>query len=187
MKKFVFMIEERSMEIALKKILPEFLPDDSIIIIPHEGKQDLERSIPKKLRAWKDRPEIKYNFVILRDQDCGDCKEIKNNIKELCNANGRPETLVRIVVHELESWFLGDLNAIDAAFDTNYAKNKNKRKFRNPDSISNPSQEIKRMIKNYSKLNGARKISAHLNISENSSKSFNVFISGLRRIISQEN
>ena len=48
---FVFMVEEVSMEECLKNLLPQILPDDIPvpIIIPHEGKKDLEKSIPRKL------------------------------------------------------------------------------------------------------------------------------------------
>ena len=38
--------------------------------VPHDGKDDLERSIPRKLRGWRE-PGVR--FVIVRDNDRGDC------------------------------------------------------------------------------------------------------------------
>jgi hypothetical protein len=47
MKEIVFLVEELSMKEFLKAILPKVIPDNvSYTIIHHEGKQDLEKSIP---------------------------------------------------------------------------------------------------------------------------------------------
>lgn len=52
MSRLVFLLEERSMKILLETFLPRFFPDISFLCVAHEGKQDLEKSIPRKLRAW---------------------------------------------------------------------------------------------------------------------------------------
>ena len=39
------------------------------ICVPHEGKQDLEKSIPRKLRAWR---EPSAHFIVVRDNDGGE-------------------------------------------------------------------------------------------------------------------
>ena len=54
MRRIVFLLEEFSMEGFLEVLLPRFFPDLSFQCVPHEGKQDLEKSIPRKLRAWRD-------------------------------------------------------------------------------------------------------------------------------------
>lgn len=70
MKEVVFLVEEPSMKEFLKEILPKVIPDNvSYTIIRHEGKQDLERSIPKKLRAFRKQ---NIRFVVLIDQDSND-------------------------------------------------------------------------------------------------------------------
>lgn len=52
--KLVFLLEEQSMKTFLDGILPRILPPDvTFITVPHEGKTDLQKSIPIKLRAWK--------------------------------------------------------------------------------------------------------------------------------------
>lgn len=46
----VFLLEEKSMKYLLDGILPYILPDGvRFITIPHEGKSDLQKSIPNKL------------------------------------------------------------------------------------------------------------------------------------------
>lgn len=68
MRRIVFLLEERSMKILLDGLLPRLLPEVSFLCIPHEGKQDLEKSIPRKIRAWRE-PGI--CFVVMRDNDGG--------------------------------------------------------------------------------------------------------------------
>lgn len=182
---FVFLLEEISMKAVLDVILPKILPENvTFMTIKHEGKTDLEHSIPRKLRAFK-TPET--YFVILRDKDSTDCVELKKRLISLCEVGGRPDTLVRIVCHELESWFLGNLNAVEKAFGkSNLSKLQGKAKYRDPDLLANPSQELKKIIPEYQKLGGSREIAQYLTFSDNRSNSFNVFLSGIRRILTQK-
>ncbi|MPM85284.1 hypothetical protein SDC9_132362 [bioreactor metagenome] len=184
MKRLVFMTEEVSMEVCLKNILPKLLPDDvTFQIIPHEGKQDLEKSIPKKLRAWNDHEDVEYKFIILRDKDGGDCITLKDNLVKLCSNAGRSDTLVRIVCNELESWFLGDLKAVELGIEiNNISTMQRKKKFRNPDELTNACEELKKLCGSYQKINGSKKISPYLDLENNSSTSFNIFISGVKKI-----
>lgn len=180
MKQLVFLLEEESMKALLDVLLLKILPSDSFLCIPHEGKQDLEKSIPRKLKAWR-TPAI---FVIVRDKDRADCIEIKKRLVDLCDQAGRSDSLVRIACHELESWFLGDLSAVEKAFAIkNLSTQQQKSKFKEPDKLSNASEELEKLVKGYRKVSGARKIAAHMNIHQNYSHSFNCFISGVSRLI----
>ena len=80
----VFFVEERSAKEILCGVLPKILPDE---IDWHcrvfEGKQDLEKRLPKQLRDWQKRGTL---FIVLRDQDRGDCKEIKARLKKHANS-----------------------------------------------------------------------------------------------------
>jgi hypothetical protein len=79
----IFLLEEPSLENVLKEILPKIIPDEiSFICIPHQGKQDLAKSIPKKIRAFQFNPATK--FVIVHDQDSHDCKKLKSELLEIC-------------------------------------------------------------------------------------------------------
>ena len=183
-KHLVFMTEEASMEVCLNNILPKFLPDDvTFQIIPHEGKQDLERSIPKKLRAWNNCEGIEYKFIVLRDKDGGDCISLKNNLVQLCSGAGRSDSLVRIVCNELESWFLGDLAAVEQAFHKKgLAKQQNKQKYRAPDKLANAAEELQKLVKSYRKVRGARAIAPYMDLTNNRSHSFQVFITGVQKL-----
>lgn len=62
----VFLLEERFMKAFIEGLLPRVLPLHlGFVLIPHEGKRDLEVSIPRKLKAWRD-PHAR--FVIVRAQ-----------------------------------------------------------------------------------------------------------------------
>lgn len=182
-KKFVFLLEERSMQEFLKGFLPKVLPDDwRWLCIAHQGKSDLEASIPRKLRGWNE-PGVK--FIVVRDQDSGNCKTIKEQLRTLCEKGHKTDTIIRIACRELESWFLGNLQAVGKAFEIEkIAKLQVKEKYRDPDRLSNPSIELKKLIPSYQKLSGARIIGQHLNPEGNHSKSFNVFVSAIKNCIS---
>lgn len=181
--KLVFLLEERSMAAALEGILPRLIPEVEFLCIPHEGKQDLEKSIPRKLRGWR---EPGVQFIVVRDQDSGDCHHIKNKLTELCLQGGHKETLVRIACRELESWFLGDWHAIEKCFGHKGLINKkNKKNYRNPDVVGHPFQEMKKLIPSYQKISGARCIGKHLDLINIKSHSFTVFIRGILELINR--
>ena len=171
MKKLVFLLEEPSMKELLDILLPKVLPPEiEFLTIPHEGKQDLEKSIPRKLKAWQ---EPGVQFIIMRDQDSADCIDVKNRLLELCRQAGRKDSLVRIVCHELESWFLGDLVAVAHAYDDqSIAKLRGKSKYRNPDMIPNAAQEMKKIVQGYQKIQGARSIAEYISVERNRSNNF---------------
>lgn len=176
-----FMLEETSMKVALEELLPKVIPEGiSYHLIKHEGKQDLEKSLPRKIRAIG--PDAR--FIVLRDQDSSDCHQLKQHLLSICSAAGRDDVVVRIVCHELESWFLGDLHAVENAFQiAGLARKQRQHKYRDPDRLNNAAQELQSLVPNYQKINGARRISRHLDIDQNCSTSFRVFIEGIMKVI----
>ena len=182
MKQLVFLLEEESMKTLLDVLLPKILPPEvNFLCIPHEGKQDLEKSIPRKLRAWQ-IPDTA--FVIVRDKDGADCIEIKKRLVNLCQQAGRSDSLVRIACHELEFWFLGDLAAVEKAFNIKkLAEQQRNRKYKEPDKLSNASEELEKLVKGYRKVSVAKKIAAYMTIDQNYSQSFNCFISGVSGLV----
>ena len=185
MKELVFLLEEESIIEVLRVVVPRLVPEHVVCrYVPHDGKSDLERSIPRKLRAWR-TPNVQ--FVVVRDKDRGDCHAVKDRLLELCREGRRPDTLVRIVCHHLESWYLGDLAAVEKAFNrTGLAQHRSRKKFRDPDSLSNAEQEFRRLVPEYQKVSGSRKIAPHLRMEGNRSHSFGVFLSGVRDLFGEE-
>lgn len=55
-------------------------------------------------------------FLVMRDQDRADCRDVKARLQDLVRATGKQDkTLIRIACHELESFYLGDLEAVEKA------------------------------------------------------------------------
>lgn len=184
MKQLFFLVEEPSMKEVLDALLPFILPPEvGFKIIKHEGKQDLERSIPRKLKAIQ-IPGVQ--FIVVRDQDSADCIQVKERLRTLCIQSGRKDSLVRIVCNELESWFLGDLAAVEQAFHRRgLAGRQGNAKYRNPDELHNAAQELKKLVPEYQKISGSRAIAQHMTPDNNCSHSFQVFIEGVRRCSSR--
>jgi hypothetical protein len=183
MKTIVFFLEEPSAREMLEGVLPRILPENiQIRYLIFQGKQDLEKNLKKRLRGWRMPDSF---FVVMRDQDSGNCKEIKAKLSDLCREAGREGVLVRVACRELESFYLGDLSAVEKGLGLNgLGKQQQKRKFRDPDALSQPAEELYRLTGNiYDKVVGSRAIAPHLNLETNCSKSFNVLLSGITNLI----
>lgn len=180
MSRVVFLLEEKSMQVLLDGLLPRVFPTLEFLCIPHEGKQDLEKSIPRKLRAWRE-PGVR--FVIVRDNDNGDCVRTKERLVSLCRDAGRA-ALVRIACQELEAWYLGDPDALARAFDDERLRELSRReRFRDPDTVVGPAEALLQLAPGFQKVSGARLMAEHLTENVNRSRSFQVFFEGLRRLI----
>ena len=181
MSTIVFFLEEASAKAMLEGLLPRILPETiQTRFVVFEGKQDLEKQIERKLRGWL-LPDSA--FVILRDQDSGDCVQIKDTLLEKCQRAGRAETIVRIACRELESWYFGDLAAVEKGLDIEgLLRLQQNSKYRVPDRIVSPSNELEKITKGrYQKVMGSRSIGRVISIEGNCSRSFQVFIEGVRK------
>ena len=179
----VFFLEEPSAREMLKGVLPRLLPGwIDIRYIVFEGKQDLEGSLVRRLRGWRDPNSI---FVVMRDQDAADCSAVKSALTEKCRDAGKPGTLVRIACRELESWYFGDLAAVERDLGLpGLIRDGRKKKYRIPDQIYSPGRELMKITGNvYQKLAGSRAIGPELSLDGNGSHSFGVFIEGVRRAL----
>jgi len=182
LKKVVFLLEEQSMEVLLNALLPRIFPELDFQCVPHEGRNDLEKSIPRKLRAWR---EPGVQFVILRDNDGGDCFATKRRLQQICSSAGRPDTLVRIVCQELEAWYLGEPDAMAEAFEDEKLRRIGRRaRFRDPDNVRQPSDELERLVLSFQKVGGARLMAQFLSRERNRSPSFQSLLSGVDKILS---
>lgn len=181
MKTIVFLLEEPSAQDALQGILPEILPPDvTPVFLVFEGKQDLEKRMMRRIRGWLTPNSA---FLVLRDQDNGDCQVIKERLRALCREAGKPDAVVRIACRTLESWFVGDWEAVGKAYQQpKLSMLKQKALYQNPDHLGDPVNELRKFIPEYQKRDGARRISRHLNLTCNSSKSFLIFVEAVRRL-----
>ncbi len=180
--------EEASMEIFLRKILPEILPkgyalDINCFIRPHEGKSHLQKSIPKKVKSYPDFP-LPVRLIIIHDQDSNDCKLLKKQLVNLAKGNKKTPFLIRIACRELENWYLGDLEAVEKVYPRIKASSlMEKKKYLNPDILFG-SAEMNLLAKDFSKSYASREIPTFMNIQHNKSPSFNHFVSGIQKFLS---
>ncbi len=185
MSELVFLLEETSAEAMLTGLLPRLLPEGTTVrYIVFDGKQDLEEHLVRRLRGYRVPGS---RFLVLRDQDAAECHAIKNQLLEMCQRAGRADTLVRIACHELESWYLADLAAVELGLEINgLASKQNKRKYRVPDDLANAADELAKLTgQRYQKVGGSRAIGPHLNIDNSRSRSFAVFVAGVKKLTAE--
>jgi len=180
----VCFLEEGSAKAMLNIILPKILPTEfSHLCIAFEGKQDLEKQIASKIQHWNKPDTV---FLIMRDKDSGDCKKIKSELLEKIKTTDKiSSSLVRIACHELESFYLGDLLAVEQGLSiANLSKKQRKEKYRNPDNLANPKQELQKITnEEYQPISGSKAIAPHLKLDDsNTSTSFNALLSGVKKL-----
>lgn len=180
----VFLLEEPSAKVMLEGVLPRVLPPEADVhYMIFEGKQDLHKRMVMRMQYWQ-KPDSR--FIVLRDQDSADCHQVRQELIQLCIQAGKPDALVRIACHELESFYLGDLSAVERGLSMKgLARLQNRHKYRVPDSLANASEELGKLTQQaYQKVAGSRAISPYLDVDgSNRSHSFNILIDGIRHIM----
>jgi hypothetical protein len=109
----VVLAEEPSGQIIAECIAEKLNLTDRILCLRHEGKSDLEQSFPRKIGHWRGpRPP---RFIIMRDSDGAECLRLKARLLSLVPISASERVKIRLVIQELESWYLGDLEALRQA------------------------------------------------------------------------
>lgn len=181
MNRVVFFLEEPSAKALLESLLPRYFPGRPFLFIVFQGKQQLDRDLPKRLRGWNVPGD---RFVVLRDQDDDDCHDLKRRLTDLCRVGQQPDTIVRIACRELEAWYFGDLPATARALHApELAALAGKARFRHPDQIVRPSDALAESSGcRYQKIDGSRRIGKHLTPKSNQSPSFGTFWQTLEQL-----
>ena len=198
-----FLLEEQSAEAALKTILPKILPDNvSFHFHVFEGKQDLLRKLSLRLKGYRPWIPDDWRIVILIDEDRQNCRELKANLeraareagfvtKSSASLYGNFQVVIRLAIEELEAWFFGDVKALRKAYPRISRTFQNRPKYRDPDAIKGGTHEaLARLLKQYHpkwlpKTTVAQNIALHMEPSRNNSRSFQVFIEGLKACIEE--
>lgn len=181
MKELVVLTEEPSMVPVVKAIIGKASPPISVKIIPHQGARDLESSLVRKLRAWRN-PGAR--FLVLRDNDGADCVERKRRLAELVAKSGcAAPCKVRIVCQELEAWFVGDPEALVEAGLVDCIPSA--ASFRgDPDALADPVAVLKKVCGPYAKISNASLIAPYLDLDRNRSASFRETVAAIRELCS---
>jgi hypothetical protein len=80
-----------------------------------------------------------------------------------------------------------DLTAVEKAYGLNpesLSKKQNQNKFRDPDRLNSAKEELKKLVSEYYPGTHSSEIAPYLSLTENKSRSFQVFIDGIKKIIS---
>ncbi len=196
-------MEEPSAEAALHLLLHKILGSEvSFAIHPHQGKPDLLRKLPARLQAYRAWIPEDYRIVVLVDADNSDCAALKAQLeaaarrarfttRSRARSSGRFHVLNRLAVEELEAWFFGDPDAVNAAYPRVSATLATQAKYRNPDAIKGGTWEaLERELQRVGyhagglgKIAAARDIAAHMEPNRNRSKSFRTFRQGLLALV----
>jgi hypothetical protein len=198
-----FLVEEPSAEAALKEIVPKIVGNQiTFQIHVHEGKRQLLASLENRLRGYSRWLPEDWRIVVLIDEDRQDCEALKGQMESIAGTVGLKtkstspasfRVLNRVAVEELEAWFLGDVEALCAAFPGVPASLATKSKFRDPDMVLGGTWEaLERVLQKaghfrggLAKIEVARTISKYMVLERNRSRSFQVFIAGLKETAEQ--
>jgi hypothetical protein len=195
-------VEEPSMEAALRVLLPQVLQDVSFAIYQHQCKDELLVRLPERLRGYAAWLPPAWRIVVLVDRDDDDCTELKARLEQMARQakletrtrrGGRPPYAVvnRIVIEELEAWYFGDWEAVRTAYPRVDAAIPSQAKYRNPDAIKGGTWEtLERVLKaagyfktGLRKVELARTVAEHMDPDRNKSQSFQALRAALRAMV----
>ncbi|GMU44494.1 MAG: hypothetical protein AMXMBFR26_22870 [Porticoccaceae bacterium] len=197
-----FLVEEQSAEETLKHLLPRLIGQRAQWKLINLGsKYKLLKALPQRLAAYRQRitQGEDLRVVVLVDRDDDDCAVLKRQLEETARhaalstksapaTDGRFFVVNRILIEDLESWFIGDPNALRKAFTGLPHIDASKGIFRNPDN-GGSWEALHRFLKrhgiyksSYPKIDAARRIAPGLDIRANRSRSFQMFVQGIEAL-----
>ena len=178
----VLLVEEQSMEAFLRGLLPRVLPPGlTFDVIAFQGKDDLLRELPARLRGYQRWLPPEWRLVVLVDQDAGDCRELKIELEQAAAGagllsrtgagDGPWQVANRIVIEELEAWYFGEWEAVRAAYPRVNPNVPQRAPYRDSDAIRGGTWEaFERVLQRHRyfttglrKVEAARAVAAHFN------------------------
>lgn len=182
------------MEAFLAELLPRLLPVDCTFqTYRFQGKHNLLKNLPNRLRAYKRRLAEDTRVLVVVDRDRQDCLALKQilegaaaeaHLRTPSTCGTRPwQVINRIAIEELEAWYFGDWEAVRVAYPRVSANVPHQKNFRDPDNIAGGTWEaFERVLKRHNyflgglqKIEVARTIAKHIDPARNSSPSFATF------------
>ena len=189
------------MELALRELLPKLLGSVGFQIYVYQGKSDLFKQLPSRLRGYSSFIPSTWKILVVVDRDDDDCLKLKQTLELVAEDAGlvtrsaaldnAPYTVInRIVIEELEAWYFGDWTAARAAYPKLNPNIPSKAPYRYSDQIAGGTWEAFERVARSSgyfktglrKMEAAQAISQNFDIDRNSSPSFNVFCSAVKQL-----
>ena len=198
-----FFLEEESAAEALKFIVSKILSNDvSREFHPFRGKQHLLKNLPVLLKGYKPWIPDTWRIMVLIDKDQEDCFQLKAQLegiahdagfvtKSSASQEGDFQVVNRLVIEELEAWFFGDIEALRTVYPRVSKHLQYQARYRDPDAITGGTyQALDRLLRRLKYHRGgllktavAQNIAQHMEPSRNRSKSFQVFVEGLKACV----
>ena len=194
------LVEEPSMEAALRALMPQMLGDASFDVYTHQCKDELLQKLPDRLRGYAKWLPQNYCIVVVVDRDDDDCKELKRRLDAMAidaglSTRAQPHTrrvavVNRLAIEELEAWYFGDWSAVRMAYPRVSATIPGQAKYRRPDEIAGGTWEaLERILKKAGyfktglrKIEAARSVALHMAPDRNVSPSFQALREVLREL-----
>jgi hypothetical protein len=196
------LVEEPSMQAALQPLLPRLVGEQCTWNVRNLGsKQQLLAKLPARLRAYAAQATmIDLRVLVLVDRDAEDCLVLKQRLETAATNVGLTTRTTaegatfrvcnRIVVEELEAWFLADQSAMQAAYPK-VRTVAGRRAYRDPDNVAGGTWEaLERLLQHHgyhagglAKVQAARDIAPHLDLDNARSRSFAAFVHGVRSLV----
>lgn len=164
---------------------------------PNPGDPTLLHNLPASLRAYSRSLGANGAVVVLVDLDDDDCAALKAGLTALLSeCHPAPAVLFRIAIEELEAWFLGDRDALVAAYPQarltvldDYAQDDVCGTWEVLADAIHPGglralRDMGRQAPSERKRAWARDIAPRMDVDRNLSPSFCAFRDGLRRLAS---
>jgi hypothetical protein len=129
---FEILTEDQSSKIAMDILIPKLLGNDvTYRIHPYKGigrlprdlhttddpsKRQLLNQLPRLLRGYGNTPDS-GTIVVICDLDDRDKQSFLTELQQVLDAcDPKPKALFCLAIEEFEAWYLGDYNAIRAAY-----------------------------------------------------------------------
>src|SRR5271156_126059 len=179
-----FLVEEPSMEAALRVLMPRIIGDLSFEVYPYQCKQDLLAKLPERLKGYAAWLPDNYCVVIVVDGDDDNCENLKERLEKAAQDAGLVtrtasregyQVVNRLAIEELEAWFFGDWDAVRQAYPNVNPNIPSKHGFRNSDEILGGTWEALERLLNRGgyfktglrKIEAARSIAQHMDPGRN--------------------
>jgi hypothetical protein len=195
-----FLVEELSMEAALRIIVPRIVGELSFEVYPYQGKQDLLGKLPDRLRGYAKWLPTDWRIVVLMDRDDDSCNTLKTQLEDAASGarlrtrsaakDGEYQVITRLAIEELEAWYFGDWQAVLLAYPRTASNIPRRPLFRDPDAIAGGTWEaLERILRRAGhfrsglrKIEAARSIAQHMDPDRNRSRSFQILRDSLREM-----
>lgn len=194
------MVEEPSMEAALRLLLPKLLGALSFEVYPYQCKSELLARLPDRLRGYASWIPKTWRIVVVVDRDDDDCDKLKARLERIAvdaglatrsSAKRRAYAVVnRLAIEELEAWYFGDWDAVRAAYPRTPPAVPTQARYRDPDAVKGGTWEaFERVLRKAGyfesglrKIEAARAVATHMEPRRNTSRSFRALCEALQEI-----